>query len=63
MSQLYKRMYVSLVSTMEDVIAYISREMIIPETYDWNRTREILLKLHAGLQKAEDIYVDSDDDG
>ncbi len=62
MSQLYTRMYTTLVTTMEDVIAYISREMVIPEIYDWNRTREVLLKLQAGLQKAEDIYVDAGDD-
>ena len=61
MSQLYKKMYVSLVTCMEDVIAYVSREMMIPETYDWNHTREVLLKLQAGLQKAEDIYVDAED--
>ena len=62
MLQVYKRMYTTLVTSMEDVIAYISREMVIPETYDWNRTREVLLQLQAGLQKAEDIYVDAGDD-
>ncbi len=61
MSQLYKKMYVSLVTSMEDIIAYISREMVIPETYDWNHTREVLLALQAGLQKAEDIFVESED--
>ncbi len=63
MSELFEKMYVSLLSSTEDVIAYISREMVIPEIYDWNRTREVLLMLQAGLQKAEDIYVDAEDDG
>ncbi|MDE7243633.1 MAG: hypothetical protein K2O18_06620 [Oscillospiraceae bacterium] len=62
MSQLYKKMYLSLFHATEEIMEYIFTTMMIPEIYDWNHTREILLKLQAAQQKAEDMYVDAEDD-
>ena len=41
---------------------YINREMVLPEKYDWDHTREILLRLQAALQQAEDMYVNGTDE-
>ena len=61
MSQVYKEMYLTLSNDMEAVMGYINREMVIPEQYSWDRTREVLLQIQAALQKCEDIYVDGED--
>ena len=61
MSELYKKMYIALLNGAEEIIEYINREMLIPENYDWNHTREILCKLQASLQTAEDIYVEAEE--
>ena len=56
--EMYKKMYITLVNGGEDVIKYINDEMMIPQAYDWDHTRQILLIIQQALQKAEDIYVD-----
>ena len=61
MSELHRKMYTTLFRRVEDVMAYINREMVIPEAYDWDHTREILSKLQDALQEAEDIYVNAED--
>ena len=58
----YKEMYIALLNSTEEVMEYINREMVIPENYDWNHTREILCQLQAALQTAEDIYVEAEED-
>ncbi|MDE7246084.1 MAG: hypothetical protein K2O18_19215 [Oscillospiraceae bacterium] len=62
MSELYKKMYLALFYGTEDVMKYINREMVIPETYDWDHTREILLRLQAAFLAAEDLYMNATDD-
>ncbi len=61
MLELYQKMYTTLFNSIDNVMEYITREMMIPETYDWNHTREILLKLQAAHQKTEDMYVNFED--
>lgn len=63
MSQLHKDMYMALLNGIEDVMEYINQEMVIPEKYGWDLTREVLFRLQAALQNAEDIYVEAGENG
>jgi len=54
----YQKLYTTLFNKVEDVMTYINDSMVLKETYDWDHTREILLRLQAALQECEDIYVD-----
>ena len=38
---------------------YISSEMILKNAYDYDHTREALLRLQSALQECEDIYVNA----
>ena len=38
---------------------YISSEMILKNAYDYDHTRETLLRLQSALQECEDIYVNA----
>lgn len=58
MSNLYQKLYTTLFNRVEDVMNYINDEMVLKEAYDWNHTREVMLRLQAALQECEDIYVD-----
>ena len=62
MSQVYKKMYLTLFNRMEDVMDNINQKMVIPEAYDWDHTREILFQIQAALLEAEDTYMDAADD-
>lgn len=62
MSSLYRKMYTTLFNRVEDAMAYINSEMVLKELYDWDHTREVLLKLQAALQEVEEIYIDADED-
>ena len=59
MSSLYQKLYTTLFNRVEDVMTFINDDMVRKETYDWDHTREILLKLQSALQECEDIYVDA----
>lgn len=60
MSNLYQKLYTTLFNHVEDVMTYINSEMVLKEAYDWDHTREVMLRLQAALQECEDIYVDEE---
>lgn len=60
MSALHKRLYATLFGRVEETMEYINNEIVSNNAYDWNHTREVLLKLQAALQECEDMYVDAE---
>lgn len=54
----YQKLYTTLFNRVEDVMTYINDNIVLKETYDWDHTREVMLRLQAALQECEDIYVD-----
>lgn len=60
MSEQYKTLYTTLFNRVEEVMRYINSEMVLKETYDWDHTRETLLKLQAALQECEDLYAEAE---
>ena len=59
MLELHKKMYTTLFNRVEDVMTYINDEMVVKERYDWDHTREVLLRLQAALQETEEIYMEA----
>ena len=62
MCQLYRKLYTTLFNRVEDVMAYMNSEMVLKEAYDWDHTREAMMKLQAALEEAEDIYITAEED-
>lgn len=60
MSNLYQKLYTTLFNRVEDVMAYINDDIVLKQAYDWDHTREVMLKLQAALQECEEIYVDAE---
>lgn len=56
----YQKLYTTLFNRVEDVMTYINDEIVLKEDYDWDHTREVLLRLQAALQECEYIYVDEE---
>ena len=59
MSELHQKLYETLFVRVESVMEYISSEMILKNAYDYDHTRETLLRLQSALQECEDIYVNA----
>ena len=59
MSELHQKLYATLFGSVETVMEYISSEMILKNAYDYDHTRETLLRLQSALQECEDIYVNA----
>ena len=59
MSELHQKLYATLFGRVETVMDYISSEMILKNAYDYDHTRETLLRLQSALQECEDIYVNA----
>ena len=61
MQDISQKQYTTLFTRVEETMTYINSEMVLKETYDWNHVREILLKLQAALEEAEEIYVSKEE--